>query len=238
MLPNIRKLYIPDPGYTLFDIDLASADLRIVTWESDCKLMKEWFHAGYDPYTMVAREYYRDPSLHKDDPRRQKFKSLCHATNYLGLAENIAGNSNIGLGVAEVARVQQWYFTLFPEIKKWQDNLIETVNKERTIRNAFGYTFTFLGRLDKNSYNEAAAWVPQSTVGILINHAMVNIDKSLPEVQLLLQVHDSLVGQYPTSMPEMREQILAQSRIEIPYADPLIIPVGINTSEKSWGDCA
>ena len=27
-LPNVRKLFTPDPGYTFFDIDLDSAHLR------------------------------------------------------------------------------------------------------------------------------------------------------------------------------------------------------------------
>lgn len=36
-MPNIRKMYVPDPGKEVFDLDLDSADLRIVTWESDCK---------------------------------------------------------------------------------------------------------------------------------------------------------------------------------------------------------
>lgn len=237
MLPNVRKQYIPDPGYTIFDMDLSSADLRIVAWESNCRLLKEWLNEGKDPYTMVAREYYREPSISKSDPRRQRFKSLCHATHYLGVAKNIATNANIGLGVAEVERVQQWYFKLCPEIKDYHEYIKEAVDTKRSIKNVFGYEFQILGRVDSRTYNQIAAWVPQSTVGILINRAMLNIDRCLPRVQLLMQVHDSLVGQYPTAMPELQEEILAQSRISLPYPDPMIIPVGMKTSTISWGHC-
>jgi len=237
MLPNVRKLFIPDPGYTFFDIDLSSADLRIVAWESDCKVLKQWLKEGKDPYTEVAKEYYHEASMSKQDPRRQRFKSLCHATHYLGVAKNIAGNPNIGLLVIEVERIQRWYFGMCPEIKAWQERLIKQITETMTVRNAFGYRHKFLCRLTHDTFNKGAAWIPQSTVGIVINHAMVNIDSNLPEVQLLLQVHDSLAGQYPTSMSYLRESIIEQSRIVIPYKDPLVIPVGVKTSEKSWGDC-
>lgn len=236
-LPNIRNMFTPDTGYTLFDIDLASADLRIVAWESDCKMLKQWLNEGKDPYTMVAREYYREPDMSKNDPRRSRFKSLCHATHYLGVAKNIAGNVNIGLSVAEVIRIQGWYFELCPEIKAWQERLKDQVNRTQIVRNAFGYQYKWLGRVENDTYNKMVAWIPQSTVGILINHAMVTIHETMPEVQLLLQVHDSLVGQFPTHMSDMPKRIIEKSQIVIPYQDQLIIPVGIKLSDKSWGEC-
>ena len=84
---------------------------------------------------------------------------------------------------------------------------------------------------------EALAWVPQSTVGILINRIWTSFYENIPEVQVLLQVHDSLAGQFPT---HRRDYILPlmekHSRIEIPYDPPLVIPTGVKTSTVSWGD--
>jgi DNA polymerase I-like protein with 3'-5' exonuclease and polymerase domains len=84
------------------------------------------------------------------------------------------------------------------------------------------------------------AWIPQSTVGITINKIWYEIYSKLPEVQVLLQVHDSLAGQFPTAQAEscitgIRE--LARS-VVIPYDIPLNIPLGTKTSTTSWGDCA
>lgn len=239
-MPNVRKVFLPDEGKEMFDIDLSSADLRIVTWESNCLFMKQLFAEGKDPYTYIAREYYHEPNMGKDDPRRQRFKSLCHATNYLGVAKNIASNANIGLDVVEVDRIQRWYFQLCPEIKEWQKNLKEQIKKTMTVSNAFGNRYKELGRLTENTYNEMVAWIPQSTTGLIINHAWERIDNELPDVEILLQVHDSLVGQYPIELASvLRPKILECSRIPVPYKpDPLIIPVGIKTSTVSWGDCA
>lgn len=235
-LPNVRSLFIPDPGHTFFDIDLSSADLRIVVWEADEGEMKRMLKEGLDPYTEVAKEFYHDPSLTKKDPRRQLFKAFCHGTNYLGTAKGLA--ERLGLSVHEAEKTQRWYFERFPAIKRWQDDLKDQVFKRRMVQNVFGYRCYFFDRIEGTIFNQAAAWIPQSTVACLINRAYVAIDRDLPEVDILLQVHDSLAGQFPTHLGEwMEKQIVAKSEIILPYSDPLVIPIGIKMSTKSWGDC-
>jgi DNA polymerase I-like protein with 3'-5' exonuclease and polymerase domains/uracil-DNA glycosylase len=236
-LPNIRSLFIPDPGMTFFDIDLASADLRIVVWEADEPEFKAMLKEGLDPYTEIAKEFYHDPSITKHDPRRQKFKSFAHGTNYLGTAKGLA--ERLGLGVHEAEQTQRWYFSRFPRIKRWQDDLKDQVLKRRMVQNVFGYRCYFFDRIEGTIFNQAAAWIPQSTVACLINRAYVKIYNELKDVQVLLQVHDSLAGQFPTHLGDwMVRQIVAAAEIPLPYAgDPLTIPVGVKTSNVSWGEC-
>lgn len=238
VLPNVRELFVPDPGHTFFDIDLDSADLRVVTWESGCKEMKAMFAEGKKPYVEVAKEYYHDQSITKHHPKYGNFKSLCHGTNYLGTAAGIAGQPNIAMPVHEVDRIQKWYFGKFPEIKSWQEDFKDQVTKRRYIENIFGYRCYFFGRIQGNVFNEAVAWLPQSTVACLINRGYVNIEENLPEVQVLLQVHDSLAGQYGSHLGDWaKRRIVEECSIELPYPDPLTIPVGIKVSTKSWGEC-
>lgn len=236
-LPNVRSLFIPDPGMTFFDIDLSSADLRIVVWESDEPEFKAMLKEGLDPYTEIAKEFYHDPSITKKDPRRQTFKSFAHGTNYLGTAKGLA--ERLGLGVHEAEKTQKWYFGRFPKIKKWQDDLKDQVYKRRMVQNVFGYRCYFFDRIEGTIFNQAAAWIPQSTVACLINRAYVKIYEELPDVQVLLQVHDSLAGQFPTHLGDWAvKQIVSKAEIELPYpGDPLVIPVGVKTSNLSWGDC-
>lgn len=236
-LPNVRDLFVPDPGMEYFDIDLASADLRIVVWEADEPEMKEMLKAGLDPYTEIAKEFYKDPSITKKDPRRQTFKAFAHGTNYLGTAKGLA--ERLGLGIKEAEDTQKWYFGRFKKIKRWQDNLKDSVYKRRMVENVFGYRQYFFDRIEGTIFNQAAAWIPQSTVACLINRVYVKIYEELPEVQILLQVHDSLAGQFPTHLGDwMADKIVKCAEIELPYpGDPLIIPVGIKRSTRSWGDC-
>ena len=145
----------------------------------------------------------------------------------------------MGLGVHEAEKTQKWYFGRFPKIKKWQDDLKDQVYKRRMVQSVFGYRCYFFDRIEGTIFNQAAAWIPQSTVACLINRAYVKIYEELPDVQVLLQVHDSLAGQFPTHLGGwMVKQIVAKAEIELPYpGDPLVIPVGVATSDKSWGEC-
>jgi DNA polymerase-1 len=244
VLPNIREMYIPDEGFTFFDTDLSKADLRIVTWESGEGEMKALLRAGKDPYVEAAREFYKDPSLKKtrDDgsehPRYRTFKSFAHGSHYLGTPHGLS--RRLGLTVHEVDRVQKWYFGRFPAIPKWQQDFKAQLRARRYVQNIFGYRRYYFDRIDESTEREAIAWLPQSTVACYINRIWMNLweqtDRAL--MQVLMQVHDSLAGQFPTHRKAEAQAALKQAgEIVLPYADPLVIPVGVKTSEVSWGHC-
>jgi len=242
VLPNIRKMFIPDPGYTFYDIDLSKADLRIVVWESDCREMKAMLNEGRDPYIEIAREFYRDPTISKklpsggENPKYRLFKSFAHGTHYLGTPTGLA--RRLGLTVHEADRTQRWYFGRNPEIKAWQTQFVETLSRTRKVRNVFGFERYYFDRIDDATAREAIAWLPQSTVAIYVNHILVALGENARFVQPLLQVHDSAPGQFPTVYREAAlEELRAASNITLPYDDPLVIPVDVKTSEVSWGDC-
>lgn len=239
--PNIRKLFITDTEPTqmeFFDIDLDSADLRIVVWESDCLEMKQMFAEGLKPYVEVAKEYYHDPAIDKHHKSYKLFKALCHGTNYLGTASGLSGR--IGLVVNEVERIQKWYYSKFPEIADWQESIRRDVTTRGYVENVFGYREYIFDRIEGTIFNQAVAWVPQSTVGCLINRGYRNIHQREPNVQVLLQVHDSLGGQYPADIRDYAVgKIIDHCSVPLPYASgELTIPVGIKTSLVSWGDCS
>lgn len=242
VLPNVRSLYIPDPGCEFFDIDLSKADLRVVVWESDCREMKAMLAEGRDPYIETAREFYRDPTISKklpngqENPKYRMFKSFGHGTHYLGTPQGLA--QRLGLTVHEATRTQAWYLGKYHEIKEWQTRFIEEVRRTHSVRNRFGYVRDYFGRIDDSTFREAIAWLPQSTVACVINRIWVALDDTAPEVEVLLQVHDSLAGQFPIAKREAALDDLRRcGQVIVPYDDPLIIPIGIKTSTKSWGDC-
>lgn len=240
-LPNIRKIFLPDPGYEIADMDLSSADLYIVVWESDETTYKQLLREGKDPYTEIAKTYYSDSEITKKDPRRQRFKSLAHGTHYLGKPRGMA--QKLGLAEAEVARVQSWYYGRFPRIKLWQDRILTSLHGTRSVKNIWGFRRVYFDRLEGTIANQAVAWIGQSTVAILINKIWENIADSEAArdlgIKVSLQVHDSLVFQYPVRhAEEARKAILQLSRVTVPYPnDPLVIPVGLKWSTSSWGDC-
>lgn len=237
-LPNIRKLFLFDPGMTGFDLDGDSADLRIVVGESGCKAMQEYFRAGAKPYVEIAREFYRDPRITKEHPSYKRMKALCHGSNYGGEPKGLA--ERIGLPVHDIERMQRWYFGMCPEIKAWQEDIKRQVEGRGWIENPFGYRLYIWDRVSRKLINEALAWTPQSTVAIWINRILVALDESLPWIELLLQVHDSLTGQFPTYLGDEGKRSIVEvaGRVEIPCRTGTIrVPIGLKTSTTSWGDC-
>lgn len=241
-LPNVRKIFVPDPGYEMFDKDLSKADLRIVTWEADEPEMKAMLKEGKDPYVEIAREFYRDPTIKKtlddgsENPKYRTFKSFAHGTHYLGTPFGLA--QRLGLTVHEAERSQRWYLQKNKRIAAWQKEFCAALASRRYAQNIFGYRRYYFDRIDEGTCREAIAWVPQSTVALYINRIWMNVYERFPHIWILLQVHDSLVGQFPQ---HRRAEALAQldeaSQIVLPYDDPLIIPSGTKTSTISWGDC-
>lgn len=252
-LPNLRAMFIPDPGYEFFDGDLDRADLQVMAWDADEPLLKATLRMGADIHLVNAfvldgkdpppleelvethPKYpdHRGPLKHK----REFAKVFCHATDYLGKARTVAAAT--GRTVHETERAQAIYLGTYKGIKKWQDRVIEEVRKRRYVENRFGYRWYIFDRIDDQVMPEAVAWIPQSTVSIVINAIWQNIYDRAKEVDVLLQTHDSLSGQYPI---HLREACLAKIRecaqVVVPYEDPLVIPFGIATSLTSWGECA
>lgn len=250
-MPNVRKTFIPDPGKIIFDIDLDRADLQVVVWEADDADLKRQLRLGVDLHIMngmllAGKSPPPEDELVESHPNyeehkarykkeRQLAKNFVHGTNYGGKERTMA--AVCGIIVADCARLQKRWFDLHPGIKRWHERTEQQLMTKRYVTNAFGYRRYYFDRIE-NCLTEALAWVPQSTVAIVTAKMQDNIEFNLPEVNLLIQVHDSLVGQYhPASEAYVLPRLRKECTIVIPYPDPLIIPVGLKTSTKSWGDC-
>jgi hypothetical protein len=232
-------------------MDLDRADLQVVVREAG---EPEWIAAmlqGVDMHLLNACvlakrepppleelvESHPNYKLHRAPLKhaREFAKTFCHATNYGGGAKTVAAHT--GRTVHEIDQAQKYWFGAHPGIRQWHGRTFDQINRFRFVENKWGYRWYIFDRLEA-LLPEALAWVPQSTVGILINRIWTSFYENIPEVQVLLQVHDSLAGQFPTHrsatiLPLMEKH----SRIEIPYDPPLIIPTGVKTSTTSWGDC-
>lgn len=262
-LPNLREMFVPDPGRDFWNGDLDRADLQVVAWEAEDALLKAALREGADVhllnvYTLdgqsppalaelVERHGLHDHCSCKRTcywehrlPRKHKrefAKVFCHATNYVGSARTVAAHT--GRTIREVERAQTIWFGDHPGILAWHRRVQDMVVRRRCVENRFGYKWYIFDRVD-NILPEAVAWIPQSTVSIIINKIWIEYWAHLSDqgVEVLLQVHDSLAGQFPSGARDsLLPQMQARARIVVPYEDPLTIPFNITTSSKSWGDC-
>jgi DNA polymerase I-like protein with 3'-5' exonuclease and polymerase domains len=234
ILPNLREMFIPDPGYTLFDCDLEQADAQVVAWEADDADLKAIFRdSSLDLHDENCKAIFGRYPSDKKDPLRHKVKAGVHLTNYGGSARTLA--ATIGTTVHDADKFQQHWFAAHPGISRWHKDIERQLQTRRYVENRFGYRRHYFDRIE-GLLPQALAWIPQSTVALVINHGWLNIDRNLPQVQVLMQVHDSLVGQYPTALDsEIRPLLRKELLVTVPYDDPLTIGVGIAISQQSWG---
>lgn len=226
-LPNVRRMFVPDHGYTIFDMDLDRADLQVVVWETGDVQLKHFLRTNVDMHTENAKLL---------GISRQAAKMFVHLTNYGGSARTAA--ASCGLLVHDAEAGQRKWFGEHPGILEWHKRTKRALARDGIIWNKFGLNFQFLGRPEQE-FTKALAWTPQSTVARVINTAFLNNCKNLPFVKFLLQVHDSLVFQLPTEMAtnDNVELIREHALVRVPYEDPLVIPVSFKASTVSWGDC-
>jgi DNA polymerase-1 len=250
-LPNVRRFFVPDPGYTLFDTDLDRADLQVVVWEADDKDLKEFLRMGVDVHLVNGIDLENLPlppidelvETHSQYPEhRAKFgkqrifaKAWVHGTNYGGSAATMARAAKCSTAQSQL--MQDRWFARHPGIKRWHERTEHLLLTKRMAINAFGFRRVYLDRVS-GLLPEALAWVPQSTVALYINMIWDKWVTHCPEIQVLMQVHDSLVFQLPTHIAQSKVPYLRAlaAEIQIPYPDPLVIPVGFKSSESSWGE--
>jgi DNA polymerase-1 len=260
-LPNIRKLFSPDPGYVMFDCDLSGADAQVVAWEAEDADLKAAFRAGLKVHIKNFEDLYQrkfDPVKDKKEtpkghiyPPYDSLKRAVHGTNYGASARTVA--ITLGWPVADAERFQANWFKLHPGIKDWHRRVEDQLQRTRTVSNKFGYRRIYFDRMD-NLLPEGLAWIPQSTVAIVCSTGGCKLlDKAgdpsigiagdpssaLFGTRMLLQVHDSLVFQSPIGRvtPQYLNELRNILTITVPYVDPLTIGWEATASTRSWGEC-
>lgn len=248
--PNIRKMFVPDAGFTIFEVDLKQGDAQVVAWEAnDLKLMEvfEKQQRGelidgkpIDIHSQNAKDIFPDVVLDAKGKAphqiRQISKSGVHATNYKGHYVEVA--HRLGVKPVQMKNFQtRWYFA-HPAIPAWHSKVELDLMEKGYIVNIFGYRKFFFGR-PRDDVKKALAWNPQSTVALVINRGILNLRRKYPFIHRLLQVHDSFIGQCPTPLftPDIQSGIKSCFLIPLPYPRPLTIGVDLKSSVISWGDC-
>lgn len=239
VLPNVRKIFIPDPGYVMFEADLRGADAQVVAWEAEDEDLMAAFRAGLDVHVKNAEDMFGSAFTKLIgaawEKKRKQCKQAVHLTNYGGTARALA--MVLGWLTHEADQFQKRWFTIHPKIKTNFHKKIENeLQQTRTIKNIYGFQRVYFDRIDA-CFTEALAWKPQSTVAITTYLGAFKLEEQCPWVEILLQTHDSLTFQVPHKYATDYARIRNSLRVLTPYTNPLYIPWELSASTKSWGDC-
>lgn len=176
-------------------------------------------------------------------------------TNYLGQAPTLAAKE--GLKVSAVKNIIARYFKLCPEIPLWQEFVKNFALTHGYVENIWGARGEVYDFTDPMWMNKIIAWIPQSSLAILVNKALVALEKGerqmitdkwdfdsnsgliVPRKQIIeakLQTHDSISGQFIATDFDAIHRIKRYMEVTISYEDTLIIPAAVKLGD-TYGGC-
>lgn len=183
--------------------------------------------------------------FYRQDSYRQMAKKLGHGTNYLGTPPTMAMHTK--MPVAIIGDFQKRYFGAFPCIPAFHDWVQGQLEEYSSITTLHGRRRFFFGRTYNPKENKeametlrfAVAFAGQSMTADAVNKAMIQIWKDgSNDIELLNQVHDSLLFQVPEEVCDERvEEILELEKapLELIGGRKFVVPneakIGFN-----WGD--
>ncbi len=238
---RIREAFIPEnKDWIIFSADYSQIELRIMAHLSGDKRLQEAFRSGGDIHRETAALIYGVPPEDILPDMRRSAKTVNFGIIYgqtdFGLAEEL------GIPRWEAKEFREKYFELYPGVKKFMEETIESCRKN-------GVVSTLLGRLraipDINASNRqtrefaertAINTPAQGTAADMIKLAMVRVAARIHREKLaarmILQVHDELVFELPKSEIDALGSIVEE---EMTHALPLSVPVIVEFSYgKNW----
>lgn len=246
---HLRRIFVADPGKKIAYIDLQAAESKAVGYISGDPAYIELCDHG-DAHTAVARlvwtdlpwtgDISKDKTIASNTPFYREFsvrdmaKKGGHGTNYFGTPATMAGH--LKMPVATIAKFQESYFKAFPGIPAWHKRTIQKIQLEHKITTCFGRERIFFGRASEAStWREAIAFEPQSTIADTLNFAAWRVQRRWQgkDVELIAQVHDAIVVQYPE---DREDELIPQILSEMIYPIPIngrVMYIGVD-AETGW----
>ncbi|HQV41577.1 MAG: DNA polymerase I [Moraxellaceae bacterium] len=236
---RIRQAFIAPPGYHLMAADYSQIELRIMAHLSGDEGLLNAFRQGEDVHRATAAEVFDVPLNEVTNDQRRNAKAinfgLIYGMSAFGLAKQL------GIGRGEAQGYVDLYFTRYPGVKRYMENI-----RAQAAQN--GYVETFFGRRlmvrDINAKNpslrqaaeRAAINAPmQGTAADIIKLAMIAVESALAREQvdarLIMQVHDELVlevrdGQADHVKALLRAQMESAAQLSV----PLLVEVGMGAN--------
>jgi DNA polymerase I-like protein with 3'-5' exonuclease and polymerase domains len=112
-------------------------------------------------------------------------------------------------------------------IEKWKASIEDLLFHQGRIGTLFGnYRYRDVhGELNARERRWAVSQVVQGTGSLILKRAIIEIKKKLPEVSILLPMHDALLVEIPErSASEIVEELLTQLRRTFIEICPFVVP--------------
>lgn len=215
---QIRKVFVPKPGYVFTDADYSQIELRVLAHMSEDEQLIAAYRSEQDIHRITASKVFHTPFEEVTELQRRNAKAvnfgIVYGISSFGLSQDLS------ITKKEAAEYIEQYFQTYPGIRAFLDGMVEYAKKN-------GYAVTLFGRrrpipelsssnFMQRSFGERIAMNSpiQGTAADIIKIAMLKVWRALREQglksRLVLQVHDELLIETAEDETEQVKKILAE----------------------------
>ncbi|WP_157215791.1 DNA polymerase I [Flavisphingomonas formosensis] len=239
---RIRDAFVAEPGNVLLSADYSQIELRLAAHMADVPALKDAFARGNDIHSMTAMELFGE--VNRDTRGRAKTInfSILYGISRWGLG------GRLGITADEAQGMIDRYFERFPGINRYIAETLTHAREQGYVSTLFGRKTHFprirsANQSERQGSERAAINAPiQGTSADIIKRAMVRMGPALaaaglPNVRMLLQVHDELVfelaeGDVEAASAVIRQVMAGAAEPAVTLSVPLDVEIGTG---RSWG---
>ncbi len=237
---QIRKVFVPEPGYVFLDADYSQIELRVLAHMSEDEKLIEAYKENADIHQTTASLVFHTPYEEVTELQRRNAK----AVNF-GIVYGISGfglSRDLKISKKQAEEYIKDYFATYPRVKSFMDELVEQGKKKGYVSSMFGRRRPIPELQAKNfmqrQFGERIAMNSpiQGTAADIIKIAMIRVNETLKKgnykSRLILQIHDELLIETHESEIESVTEILEREMVNAcELAVPLIAEV---KQGKNW----
>ena len=239
---KIREAFIAEPGHLLVSADYSQIELAVMAHLSKDPNLINAFKERVDIHKRTASFIFGIPEDQVDADRRRIAKTINFGVIYGMSAFRLARDLGISNSLAK--EFIDSYFSTYSGVADFIQKTIKEAQEKGVTFTLFGRRRQILGINSKNKTEQQAAQrvavnTPiQGTAADIVKIAMIKVHrrlrKEMPEVHMLLQVHDELVFEAPQALVEGAMKLIKE---EMEHAVLLDIPLRVSMeSAPSWGE--
>ncbi|HEY0915314.1 MAG TPA: DNA polymerase I [Solimonas sp.] len=236
---RIRQAFVHEAGNALLSIDYSQIELRLMAHFSKDERLQDAFRKGLDIHRATAAEVFGLSLEQTGAEQRRAAKAinfgLIYGMSAFGLARQLA------IPRGEAQDYIDRFFGRYPGVKRFMDETRVQAHETGYVETLFGRRLYLPNINSKNQglrqYAERTAInAPlQGTAADLIKKAMIDLQRylagNLPEIRMIMQVHDELVFEGPAALlKEQAPQIAGRMCRIAPLAVPLVADWGTGSN--------
>jgi DNA polymerase-1 len=233
---DIRRGFVPRPGWKLLAADYSQIELRLLAHLSGDTAFVEAFRAGGDIHRQTASVIFDVPLDAVTSEMRARAKTINFATIYGQGPFSLSRQLKIEQAEAKAFIAQ--YFQRFSGVRSYLDRMVEFAKANGYVETLFGRRRYIPELRDRNfnvrAFGERTATNSpiQGSAADLIKIAMIRIHRALREgayeARMLLQVHDELVFEVPPDEIDAVQALVVREMEQAAALEvPLVVDVGI-----------